>query len=155
VVVLAVRVVLIVLVEELLAGLPPETAALKNDHVSPGANLTPLVPDGSGTWPPPCAIQVTAVREQLYVVLMLACYPAEGSGAFCKAQPSVCSHLSRSWRPSEIGSTSSAAPWIPRYATGVVPQEQPESWAPEMTATALKTLVCKHVLVSVGLFFAG
>ena len=45
---LVVRVVLMVLVEELLAGLPPETAALKNDHVSPGAYLTPLVPDGSG-----------------------------------------------------------------------------------------------------------
>ena len=114
-VVLVVRVVPTVLVvEELLDGFPPETAALKNAHVSPGANLTPPVPDGSGTWPPPCAIQVTAAREQLYVVLRLACCPAEGSGAFCAAQPLVCSHLSRSWRPSAMGSTSSAAPWIPR-----------------------------------------
>jgi hypothetical protein len=49
-------------------GLPPPglpTAALKKSHVSPGANLIPFVPDGSGTWPPPCAIQVTGAREQL------------------------------------------------------------------------------------------
>lgn len=73
-----------------------ETAALKKVHVSPGANLTPLVPEGSGTWPPPCAIQVTGALEQLYVVFMWLCCPAEGSGALLDAQPLVWIHLSRS-----------------------------------------------------------
>jgi hypothetical protein len=93
---------------------PPEMAALKKDHVSPGANFTPLAPLGSGTWPPPCPIQVTGAREQLYTVLIWFCCPDEGSGAFLEAQPLVCSHLSRSWRPIEMGRTLSAAPWIPR-----------------------------------------
>jgi hypothetical protein len=99
---------------EVLGLPPPETAALKKDHVSPGANLTPFVPVGSGTWPPPWAIQVTGAREQVYVVLMWLCCPAEGSGAFFEAQPLVCSHLSRSCRPRLMGRTLSAAPWIPR-----------------------------------------
>lgn len=118
-----------------------ETAALKKDHVSPGANFSPLVPEGSGTWPPPCAIQVTGALEQLYVVFIWLCCPDEGSGEFLEAQPLVCIHLSRSWRPRPMPRTLSAAPWIPRYATGVLPPEHPESWAPAITDTALKTSV--------------
>ena len=137
-----------VLVTGLGLGVPPPpepaAAALKKSHVSPGANLTPFAPVGSGTCPPPLAIQVTAAREQEYTVLIWFCWPAEGSGAFLEAHPLVCSHLSRSCLPMAMGSTLSAAPCMPRYATGEAPPEQPDSWAPAMTATALKTSVVER-----------